>query len=62
MAEITHDTYPVRLKGQRKATLILPVVLTPEDAELICKHVTFIAECSVDHNQEPTTQQEPHHD
>jgi hypothetical protein len=53
MSKSTHDTFPIRLPGQRVATLELPVDLTAADATRICCWVNFIAECSADHNQEP---------
>jgi hypothetical protein len=53
MANPAHDTFPIRLPGQRTATLVLPVDLTAADAARICRWVNFIAECSADHNQAP---------
>lgn len=49
MDKQTHDIFPVRLKGNRRATIALPVDLTHDDAELIIKHIRFIAKCSIDH-------------
>jgi hypothetical protein len=45
----THDTFPIRLKDNRRAYLVLPVDLSAEDAALIIKHVEFIAECRTDY-------------
>lgn len=54
------ENFPVRLKGKRKATLVLPVDLTAEDVYLIAKHLSFIAECSADHLAAPAeTTKEP---
>lgn len=49
MKERTHDTFPVVLKGGRRALLVLPVDLNRSDAELIVKQLNFVVECSLDH-------------
>ena len=55
MPKPTHDTFPIRLQGKRKAVLQLPVDLSSADVELIVRHLALIAECSADHIKELPT-------